>query len=196
MNNDHKDIESIENLENLDIAADLAMSSDISAIMAQLEKLQHELAAERLKSEQAMDTALRVKAEAENTRKRSIKDVEHAHKYGLERFLKELVQVLDTFELGLQSVSKVTDETALNFAQAMKMTHGMLLEQMTSFGVTQINPQGEMFDPKVHEALSLQHTNEYAPDTIVNVLQTGFILHERVLRPARVVVAKPQINGN
>jgi molecular chaperone GrpE len=184
MGEEYKDFENLENnIKEGQAGADITMND--------IERLQRALAEEKLKVEQATEMALRMKAEADNTRKRAVKDVEHAHKYGMEKFIKELLVIMDTFELGLASVAAITEQVSLDFAQAMKMTHKMLLDNMANFGVSQINPQGEAFDPKLHEALSLQHTDEYAPNTVVAVLQPGFILHDRVLRPARVVVAKP-----
>jgi len=179
-----------ENLENLDHTAGF-IGEDVASLMQKIEKLERELEEAKSKSEQATDMALRMQADVDNMRKRAARDVEQAHKYGMEKFIKELLIILDTFELGLSSIASITDKVALDFAQAMKITHKMLLDNMENFGVVQLNPKGEVFDPKLHEALSLQHTDEYAPNTIVSVLQPGFTLHERVLRPARVVVAKP-----
>src|SRR5690606_24577119 len=115
---------------------------------------------------------------------------EKAHKFGIEKFAKDILLVLDSIEHGLEASSKVTEPQVESVIEGMKLTHKMLLGTLENFGIRMLDPLGEPFDPAKHEALTMQPSDEYQPNTVMNVIQKGFLLHERVLRPARVIVAK------
>ncbi len=184
MVNEYQDIEnSIEN--NGQISSD-----EIAVLQTKIEDLQRRISDLENEVITANDKSLRMAAEADNTRKRAAKDVEHARAYGIERFAKEIIIIMDSFELGLKSVAGLEDAAAKNFAQGMQMTHQMLISSLEKFNIMLENPVGAKFDPKMHEALSIQESTEFEPGYIINVLQPGFVMMDRVLRPARVVVSK------
>lgn len=148
-----------------------------------LEKAHQEVAAQK-------DQFLRAKADAENSRRRAQLDVEKAHKFGIESFAKEILLVLDSLEHGIEASLQVEDPQVTSVREGMELTHKLLLDTLQKFGITLINPLGETFNPAHHEALTMQPSDEYKPNTVMQVVQKGFLLHERVLRPARVIVSK------
>lgn len=152
------------------------------------EDLAAQLESARAEAESYRDRALRAQAETENVRKRAERDVESARKYGMEKFAKEMLGVRDSLEAGLASASESgTDLDKMR--EGMELTERMLAQAMEKFGVEQLDPAGETFDPEYHEAMSMQPSAEHAPNTVVNVVQKGYLLNGRVLRPAMVVVS-------
>lgn len=135
------------------------------------------------------DQALRAAAETENVRKRAQRDVESARKYALEKFATELLGVRDSLEMGLNA-SEAAQADIGKLTEGMELTSRMLASAMEKFGVEVINPEGEAFDPELHEAVSTHETDSQAPNTVVSVVQKGYTLNGRVLRAAMVVVAK------
>lgn len=142
----------------------------------------------RAEAESYRDQALRAHAEAENVRKRAERDVEAARKFALERFATELLGVRDSLELGLQAARE--DAGADKLKEGMELTARMLAQAMEKFGVEVIDPRGEAFDPSYHEAMSVQESGEHEPNTVLSVMQKGYLLNGRVLRPAMVLVSK------
>lgn len=142
----------------------------------------------RRKAAENWDLFLRTRADADNIRRRATIDVENAHKYGVERLARELLAVVDSLDHGLASASAGADSNALK--EGMELTHKLLLDILTKFGILPINPVNEAFDPMKHEALTAQVNNDVEPNTILTVVQKGFTLQDRVLRPARVIVSK------
>ncbi len=130
---------------------------------------------------------VRTQAEMENVRKRSEAEITKTHKYAIERFARELLAVVDNLERALEQ--KVDgDVTALR--TGVELTLKALQNTLEKFGINPINPIGEAFDPAQQEAMSMQETAEQAPNTVLSVLQKGYMLNDRLLRPALVVVAK------
>ncbi len=125
----------------------------------------------------------------ENLRKRTRRDVEHAHKFGLERFVAEVLPVLDSMELGLSAASEEGVDTD-KVREGMELTLKMLHTAVDKFGVSQVDPAGEQFDPERHQAMTMQETDTVEPGTVVSVIQKGYVLNERLVRPALVIVAK------
>ena len=154
---------------------------DIHLLQEQLEKLQDE-------SKENLDKVLRAQAEMENLRKRTTRDIENAHKYALEKFIIELLPILDSLELGL-SASADTENVDELF-KGMELTLDMFNKAMEKFGVKTIDPQGEKFNPELHEAVSMQEIKGSESGIIVTVMQKGYLLNERLIRPAMVAVAK------
>ncbi len=128
---------------------------------------------------------LRASAEVENVRKRAGRDVENAHKFALERFGKELLGVKDTLEMGL-AVEGASVETLLEGSNA---TLKLLATTLERFGIVEVDPAGEPFDPEFHEAISMQPSDDVEPGSVVTVVQKGYTLNGRLLRPAMVIVA-------
>lgn len=134
------------------------------------------------------EQVLRAAAELENTRRRAARDVENAHRYGVERFAREMLAVVDSLEMGREAARKAGEGGAV--AEGMDATLRLLLSVLEKFGVTPVEAEGQPFDPEAHEAIMTQPTTEAAPDTVLTVVQPGYRIHERLLRPARVIVAR------
>jgi len=135
------------------------------------------------------DEMLRIRAEADNARKRAARDGESARKFALERFMTDLLEVKDNLERGLEAS---TEETATieQLREGKELTLRTLGKALEKHGLVEINPVGEVFDPEQHEALSMLPSPDHEPNTVVTVIQKGYILNGRLLRPARVMIAK------
>jgi molecular chaperone GrpE len=145
------------------------------------------LAEAEAKANENWERYLRAAAETENVRKRAARDVEHAHKFALERIGKELLAVRDTLELGLESADTASVESLL---EGGKATLKLLSTTLERFGIEVVDPAGEPFDPEYHEAVSMQPSDSVEPGSVAVVLQKGFTLNGRLLRPALVIVAE------
>ena len=136
---------------------------------------------------------LRAVAELDNVRKRAVRDVENARRYGLERLAQALLPVRDSLEAGLASGERATAESLLDGKRA---TLRLLDAALGQVGIEEIDPLGEPFDPAAHEAMAVAPSDVAEPGTVLSVFQKGFSIHDRLLRPARVVVVKqPEENG-
>ena len=133
------------------------------------------------------DTVLRLRAELDNSQKRSVAEVEKAHKYGIERLLLELLPVVDNLEHALNNLSEDVSESD---KEGIDLTLKSFESALDKFGISPIYPTSEDFDPIKHEAVSVVKDEKHADNKIVEVMQKGWRLHERVIRPARVVVIK------
>jgi len=145
-----------------------------------------DVAALQAKADENWDKYLRIAAELENVRKRAARDMENARKFALERFATELLAVRDSLEMGLLAADGAG---VADLIEGNKATLKQLVATMERFGVAEVDPQGEPFDPALHEAMTLQPSTEVEPDTVLTVFQKGYTLNGRLLRPARVVVA-------
>ena len=145
------------------------------------------LAEAEAKASENWERYLRAAAEAENTRKRAARDVEQAHKFALDRIGKELLAVRDSLELGLGSAENASIESLLEGSAA---TLKLLTTTMERFGIEVVDPAGEPFDPEFHEAISVQPSETVEPGSVLTVVQKGYSLNGRLLRPALVVVAE------
>ena len=154
-----------------DYAADAGLSAELEQLRAALGNLREE--------------ALRERAELENQRKRLARDVDHARRFANERLLSELLPVLDSLEAGLLAAAAETGP----LKEGLEATRRQLLKVGADFGMTQIDPQGEAFDPAWHQAISQVQDPAAAPGSVVQVFQKGYSLNDRLLRPALVVVA-------
>ncbi len=153
-----------------------APDSDPDAVQAELQA----------KVDENWQKYLRAAAELENVRKRAARDVENAHKFALERFAMELLAVRDSLEMGL-AAGEGADVESLR--QGKEATLKQLVSIMERFGVEELDPQGEPFDPTQHEAMTMQPSADVEPGSVLTVFQKGYALNGRLLRPARVVVA-------
>lgn len=165
-----------ENSENME-----SKEVDVEFLQRQLEKLQEQ-------SKVSLDKVVRAQAEMENLRKRAARDVENAHKYALEKFTNELLPIMDSLELGLSASVKAKNLDDL--CKGMELTLEMFNIVMEKFGITMIEPKGEKFNPELHDAVSMQETNDSNSGIIIEVMQKGYTLNGRLIRPAMVVVAK------
>lgn len=155
-----------------------------------VEALEKALAEANSKAEENWDKALRTIAELENVKRRAEKDVSNAHKFALENFAKGLLPVVDSLEQALAQEVEVAEEQIQAMQSGIELTRKMFIDTLEKFGLEQINPQGEAFDPERHEAMSVVEVADAKPDTVVQVYRPGYLLHGRVVRPAMVVVAK------
>ena len=161
-------------------------TEDLLSLEQALEKIEEaELAADKAK-----DDVLRVQAEMQNLRRRTEQDVEKAHKYGQEKFSIELLSVMDNLERALDAASQHEDETVKAIYDGVNLTLKSFMDCFSKFNIEVIDPLGEPFDPQKHQAMSIQESPEAEPNTVISVLQKGYTLHGRVIRPAMVMVSK------
>ena len=170
-----------------------AAVEDLHTVQTQsLEALESALEEAKHKASENWDLFLRARAEGDNIRRRAILDVEGAHKYGIEKFARELLGVVDSLEQGLTITATLGLEqgTAQSLIEGAELTYKMLLSRLEKFGIQALDPIGQAFDPEKHEALSTQPDASVEPNKVLIVLQKGYSLHDRLLRPARVIVSR------
>lgn len=149
---------------------------------AEIEALQQQLA-------DAKDQVLRTAAESENIRRRAHKDIENARKFALEKFASELLPVVDNLERSLE-VAESGDKKDKALVDGVALTLKSFLDVLKKHQIEQIDPIGEPFDPQLHQAMTLVESPDCEPNTVLTVMQKGFVLNDRLLRPAMVVVSK------
>jgi len=135
------------------------------------------------------DQMIRLRAEMENNRKRVERDVQNAHKYALKNFSEELLPIIDSMEMGMNAAS-AENATLESISQGLELTMNMFVQVLEKHGLTAVNPLGEKFDPEEHQAISMVEDEKADSNTVINVMQKGFKLNDRLVRPAMVVVAK------
>ena len=153
-----------------------------------LEELARALENARRDAQEHKDMALRARAELENVRRRAERDVANAHRYGLDRFVNEFLPVRDSLELGISAAGD--DVGVEQVREGMELTLKLMTTAFDKLGVEVIDPSGEPFDPELHQAMSMQEGEEGQSGSVLNVVQKGYRLNERLVRPALVVVAK------
>ena len=167
--------------------ADLADQDVVDSAELSVEQLQQALVEANAAGEKHRDDCLRAQAELENMRKRSQRDIENAHKFGLERLVNELLPVKDSLELGLSAADGATEVASL--VEGVDLTLKMFVTALEKLGIREVDPVGEKFNPEFHQAMTMQATSEAEPGTVMAVIQKGYLLNERLLRPALVTVA-------
>ncbi|MCG7499903.1 nucleotide exchange factor GrpE [Vibrio sp. Of7-15] len=152
-----------------------------------------ELEAALLKSEATVkdqkDSVLRAKADVENMRRRTEQEIEKARKFALERFAGELLPVIDNLERAIESGDK-ENEAVKPMLEGVELTLKTMTDTVAKFGLKEINPEGETFNPEFHQAMSMQESADHEPNTVMLVMQKGYELNGRVVRPAMVMVSK------
>ncbi len=143
----------------------------------------------RSKADEHWDALVRARAEIENLRKRHERDLENAHKFALDRFTQDLLQVWDSLELGHQAAQDENVDVA-RLREGTELTLKLLNDVMSKNQVEQIDPEGEAFNPEFHQAMSMQERDDMEPNTVVAVVQKGYSLNGRLLRPAMVIVSR------
>lgn len=143
----------------------------------------------KAKADENWNQLLRSRAEMDNLRRRAERDVESAHRYALDKIAAELLPVRDGLELGLNAASTAGAETP-KIIEGMDITLKMLRGLMEKFNITEVNPQNEKFNPALHQAMAAQDNAEVEPNTVLAVYQKGYLLNDRLLRPAMVVVSR------
>lgn len=163
------------------------IEAELAGCYARINELETYIA-EADKREQ--DIQLRAQAEIQNMRRRAEQEVEKTHKFALEKFSKELLTVVDNLERGLAALDKaVSDETTQALVDGVEMTHKEFISTLAKFGVQAVGAVGEVFNPELHQAISMQPAEGIDANHISQVLQKGYTLQGRVLRPAMVMVA-------
>lgn len=158
---------------------------------AEVARLKAELEAAKAQAAENQDKFLRARAELENARRRAEIDLANAHKYAIERFAGELLAVRDSLELARTVDIQQENKTALQkMHEGLDLTLKLMDDIFRKFALTTIDPKGEKFDPEKHHAISVVESAEVPPNHVANVIQKGYLLNDRVLRPAMVVVAK------
>jgi molecular chaperone GrpE len=154
-----------------------------------LEELEKKLAEAQQKADDNWNQFLRARAELENGRRRAERELEQAHKFALEGFSLQLLAVRDSLEMGVAAAQDPQADVA-SLREGAELTLKMLTQVMEKFGVVQVDPQGQKFDPAKHEAMAAQEAEGQEPNTVLHVVQKGYLLNDRLLRPAMVVVSK------
>jgi molecular chaperone GrpE len=172
------DVEELVEDEETDESAD----NEVESIEQQLEKTQETV-------KDYWDQIMRLKAEMENNRKRAIRDVENAHKFALKNFTEALLPVIDSMDMGQQAVV-AKNATLESIIEGSDMTTNMFVQVLEKHGLKRLNPVGEKFDPEQHQAISMIEDKKVKSNHIISVMQKGFSLNERLVRPAMVIVSK------
>ena len=143
----------------------------------------------RNRADEHWNQCLRLQADVENLTKRAERDVATAHKFALERFAQDLLPVRDRLEMGL-SVSGQESSDPAKLREGVDLTLQLLTGALEKYGIVEVNPENEAFNPDFHQAMSMQERDDVAPNTVVTVVQKGYLLNERLIRPAMVIVSK------
>jgi len=161
-----------------------------------LEEVLEKLAEEKEGAARARDDLLRVQAEMQNMRRRTEQDIEKAHKYGQEKFSTELLTVMDNVERALAAASDHEDETVKAIYEGVDLTLKSFTDCFNRFHIGSVDPMGEPFDPQLQQAVTTLENPDVEPNTVIEVMQKGYTLHGRVIRPAMVVVSKEPESEN
>lgn len=170
---DAAEIAAAEDAENL-------IDPEADVLAARVEELEQAVG-------EAKDQALRAAAEVQNVRRRAEQDVDKARKFALERFVRELLPVVDSLEKALDAMGEDASEV---HREGVSMTLKLQLDTLSKFGVEAVEPHGEPFDPQYHEAMAMVPNPELEPNTVMDVMQKGYLLNGRLVRPAMVVVSQ------
>ena len=181
--------EELQDLEQAQGGAESGAGSDSDQDIS-LEQALEKLAQAELAAEKAHDDLLRVQAEMQNLRRRTEQDMEKAHKYGQEKFSAELLSVMDNLERSLDAASAHENEAVKAIYDGVDLTLKSFSDCFSKFNIEAVDPLGEPFDPALHQAMSMQENPDVEPNTVIAVMQKGYTLHGRVIRPAMVMVAK------
>ncbi|MGD8925698.1 MAG: nucleotide exchange factor GrpE [Thioalkalispiraceae bacterium] len=159
---------------------------DTDSTVAELEQ---KLAEAEARAQENWDKAVRAQAELENVRRRSQRDLENAHKYALEKFLHDLLPIHDSLEMGLVAASN-EDADIAKLREGSELILKMFIDLMNKYNIEMIDPEGHLFDPEQHQAMTMLESPDHEPNTVVSVMQKGYKLNDRLVRPAMVAVSK------
>ncbi|OUR73839.1 nucleotide exchange factor GrpE [Methylophaga sp. 42_8_T64] len=171
--------EEIDNTEVEDLEPEVEITEDPTALLEDA----------RNKADEHWNELLRAKAEMENLRRRQARDLENAHKHALDKFVAELLPIYDSMEFGMNAATG--EEASLETVRdGLEMTMKMFLSSISKFGLEQVNPENEAFDPELHQAMAMQEVEGVEPNQVITVAQKGYQFNGRLLRPAMVVVSQ------
>jgi molecular chaperone GrpE len=172
-----------------EVATEVSEEAATEAEEPTIESLSEQVEALKTSAADNLDRAVRAQAELDNVRKRTSRDIENAHKYALEKFINELLPVLDSLELGINASENMEDSNSLR--EGMELTMRMLCSSLEKSGVKPVEPQkGDKFNPDQHEAVTMQEVEDVESGAVTTTLQKGYELNGRLIRPAKVIVAK------
>ncbi|UXI00760.1 nucleotide exchange factor GrpE [Photobacterium sp. TY1-4] len=156
---------------------------------ARIAELEAALLTSEAKAREQQDGVLRARADVENMRRRTEQEIDKARKYALTKFAEELLPVIDNMERAIEMADK-NEAAVQSMIEGVELTLKTMMDTVEKFGLKQINPQGEAFNPEFHQAMSIQESAEHEPNTVMLVMQKGYELNGRVVRPAMVMVSK------
>ncbi len=168
---------------------ELPEEDEIQTLQAEVEALKAQLKDQAEKAKSDLERMARAAAESDNRRKRAEADVERERKYGNEKLLKALLPVVDSLELAMQHIDQGNEAMKATY-DGISNTMNLFLKELSNFGVVREDPKGKPFDPNKHQAISMVESTEVGNNCVLDVMQKGFILNGRVVRPAMVVVAR------
>ncbi|MDD1795949.1 nucleotide exchange factor GrpE [Enterovibrio sp. ZSDZ42] len=180
-----------EELQNNSVEAqdENALDAETDAMISRITELEAALEASEEKVKEQQDSVLRARADIENMRRRTEQEIDKARKFALERFANELLPVIDNMERAVEMADK-QDEAIKPMLEGVELTLQTMKSSVEKFGLKELNPHGEPFNPEFHQAMSIQESAEHAPNTVMLVMQKGYELNGRVVRPAMVMVSK------
>lgn len=165
------------------------VESEQELYVARIAELEAALLAKDAEVNEVKDAALRARAEGENVRRRSEQEIDKARKYALNKFAEELLPVIDNLERAIEMADK-NNEATKAMMEGVELTLMTMTSTVAKFGLKVIDPQGEAFNPEFHQAMAMQESADFAPNTVMAVMQKGYELNGRVIRPAMVMVSK------
>jgi molecular chaperone GrpE len=186
--------EMTQDLEQADNQNEEAVAEALTPEQERIAELEAALAASEAKFAEQKDSVMRAIAEADNSRKRSEGEIDKARKFALEKFAGELLPVADNLERALQ-VANPEDEAIKPVVDGVDLTLKSFISTIEKFGMKVIDPQGETFNPELHQAMSMQENADLPPNTVMAVMQKGYELNGRLLRPAMVMVTRAPDGG-
>ncbi len=190
---DNTSVEINETVETVD-ADNVEVITDGDGSEERIYELEKALADAEAKIKEQQEGVLRARADMENARRRAETEVEKARKFALERFAGELLPVVDNLERAID-VADSDNDVVKPLLEGVEMTLKSFVGTLEKFELKQVNPQGETFDPELHQAMSMQESAEFAPNTVMAVMQKGYVLNGRLLRPAMVMVSRAPEGG-
>ncbi|MCF5763742.1 nucleotide exchange factor GrpE [Aeromonas veronii] len=188
MNHEEQKVEAMEQVEAQPVEP-TDVDSEVTAEQARIAELEAQLETALQKASEERERALRTAAEMENLRRRTELDVEKAHKFALEKFAAELLPVLDNLERAIELADK-ENEALKPMIEGVELTLKSMQSGVAKFGLVALDPANQPFDPNAHQAMSMVPSADVAPNTVIAVMQKGYELNGRVIRPAMVMVSK------
>lgn len=183
-----------ENVEAVEVNDAQQAEAPMDETAQRIYELETALSEAQATVKEQQDSVLRARADMENARRRADAEVEKARKFALERFAGELLPVVDNLERAIEMTDK-DNEAVKSLLEGVEMTHKSFLSTIEKFGLVLIDPQGEAFDPELHQAMSMQESADHAPNTVMAVMQKGYQINGRLLRPAMVMVSRAPSGG-
>ncbi|WP_046029429.1 nucleotide exchange factor GrpE [Vibrio vulnificus] len=183
-----KDAAEVE-VEAVGTDADIEWNEEADESAAKIAELEAALLASEARVKEQQDSVLRAKAEVENMRRRTEQEIDKVRKYALNRFAEELLPVIDNLERAIQAAD-AESEAVKPLLEGVELTHKTFVDVVSKFGLKEINPEGQPFNPEWHQAMSIQESPDHESNTVMFVMQKGYELNGRVIRPAMVMVAK------